>query len=99
MGRTFSNYYTYDEELYRNATCYGSNKQELLKLSDDLKKAILTDLTDRQAELVQMYYFDNLTIPEIARRLNLNKSTVSRGLKSARIRLRNVLKYSKKTLH
>lgn len=99
MGRTFSNYYTYDEELYRNATCYGSNRGELLRLSDDLKKAIISDLTDRQAELVQMYYFDNLSIPEIAKRLNLNKSTVSRGLKSARIRLRNVLKYSGKTLH
>lgn len=99
MGRTFSNYYTYDEELYRNATCYGSNKQEIMKLSDDLKKAIISDLTDRQAELVEMYYFDNMTIPAIALRLNLNKSTVSRGLKAARIRLKNVLKYSGRTLH
>lgn len=99
MGRTFSNYYTYDEELCRNATCYGSNKNDLLRLSEDLKKAVLSDLTDRQSELVRMYYFEDMTIPAIAERLSINKSTVSRGLKAARIKLREVLKYSGGKIH
>ena len=60
MGRTFSNYYNYDEELYRNSKAYGSNRKEIEKLSDNLKDAIKNDLTPRQMELVNLYYFQNM---------------------------------------
>jgi RNA polymerase sigma-70 factor (ECF subfamily) len=94
MGRTFSNYYNYDEELYRNSKAYGSNRREIEKLSENLKDAIKNDLTPRQMELVNLYYFQHMTMPEIAKMLCINKSTVSRILKSARLKLRTILKYS-----
>ncbi len=52
-----------------------------------LKEGVRCCLTPRQRQVVELYYYECLTMTEIARRLGLNPSTVSRHLKSARGRL------------
>ncbi len=56
-----------------------------------LQQAIQTSLTPRQREMIQLYYFEERTIPEIAQQLQVNKSTVCRTLQRARRRLQRAV--------
>ena len=52
-----------------------------------LQRSIQQLLTPRQRQVLQLYYLEEKTIPEIARQLHVNKSTVSRTLHRAKHRL------------
>ncbi len=65
-------------------------RQRLLRV---IGEVVRRELTPRQREMVELYYFQNHTIPAVARILGVNKSSVSRGLKGARKRLEQYLKY------
>ena len=52
------------------------------------------ELTPRQRQLVDLYYDQGMNIPQIARELGLNRSTVSRTLRRAKARLYRCLRYS-----
>ena len=58
-----------------------------------VRKVIEEELSDRQREVMIAYYFQEMSIPAIAREWGINKSTVSRTLKRAEKRLRMFLKY------
>lgn len=58
-----------------------------------VKKVIEEELSDCQREVMIAYYFQELSIPTIAKERGVNKSTVSRTLKRAEARLRMFLKY------
>lgn len=63
-----------------------------------LSAALAEDLTERQAQMVKLYYLEQHSMQEIAALLGINVSTVSRTLKSARTRLRRCLRYSSRAL-
>ena len=65
-------------------------RQKMLRL---LTRVVARELTPRQRQMVERYYFDGRTILSIANELGVNKSTVSRGLKAARNRMEQCLKY------
>lgn len=75
--------------------------EELLDAQPDGGRAILravrrawqNELTDCQRKYLLCYYRDTLTMREIAARYGVNIATVSRTLKRARNRLRQVLQY------
>jgi RNA polymerase sigma factor (sigma-70 family) len=46
-------------------------------------------LSPKQYQYVQMYYVDGLKMTEIAERMNVNKSTVSRTISRAKQRLQH----------
>ncbi|GHV29409.1 hypothetical protein FACS189481_2120 [Clostridia bacterium] len=71
-----------------------TNTQFLDRLKKVTHEIITKDLTPRQEEMVMLYYFDRLNMPQIANLKSLNKSTVSRHLKSAQKRIKQLLKYS-----
>ena len=48
----------------------------------------------RQREMVALYYDQGMTMPQIAERLGVNRSTVSRTLRRARDRLHRFLRYT-----
>lgn len=54
----------------------------------------LAELTPRQRQMVDMQFQEELTVTEIARRLGVNKSTVSRCLRRARQRLYSRLRFT-----
>ncbi len=56
--------------------------------------AIKAGLTERQRQMIWLYYAEQLTMMDIARLLELNISTVSRTIKAAKQRLRLALMYT-----
>lgn len=58
-----------------------------------VRQVIEQELTPLQRETLIAYYFQQETIPMIASRRGVNKSTVCRTLKAAENRLRKFLRY------
>ena len=63
-------------------------------LGNRVRIAINEELTDRQSELINLYYIEQMSMTEIAKSLDLSPSTVSRTLKRGRGRLKRYLKYN-----
>lgn len=63
-------------------------------VSNRVRVAMNEELTDRQRELIQLYYLENMNMTKIAGQLGISPSTVSRTLKRGRGRLRKYLKYN-----
>ncbi|MBR5572733.1 MAG: sigma-70 family RNA polymerase sigma factor [Oscillospiraceae bacterium] len=53
----------------------------------------MEDLTARQRQIVHLHFYENLSVSQIARRLNVNPSSVSRCLSRAQLRLQRVLRF------
>ena len=77
-------------EWCEQGTLPDSRHRRLLKAVPEAMKM----LTDRQRQLVEMYYDDQMLMKDIASELGLNISTVSRTLGRARERLREYLKFA-----
>ena len=74
---------------------------EFVRLVDDetslgtrVRRVICEELTVRQRELINMYYMENMTMPEIADKLGITVSSVSRTMARGRLRIRKYLKYN-----
>lgn len=70
------------------------NSLQLERLRRNLRTARERELTPRQKMIVEMRYDQGLSGREIARRLKINPSTVSRTLSRAKNRLRQYLRYT-----
>lgn len=70
------------------------NDARMQRLRRNLKKAIDQELTWRQQTMLLMYYSENCSQTDMATRLGVDKSTVSRTLARAREKLARVLQYS-----
>ena len=70
------------------------NALQLERLRRNLRAARERELTPRQRVIVEMHYDRGLSGREIARRLGVHPSTVSRTLSRARRRLRRCLEYA-----
>lgn len=79
-------------ELFKDESS-GDNSLQTAALKRVLHNVIDNELTERQKEIVMLYYFNNKNILEISRELGLNKSTVSRHLQRARDKIERVLRY------
>lgn len=82
-----------DTALWR-ADGHGDNDEQLERLRRNLRLAREQVLTPRQKEVLTLYYDYGLTMGQIACRLGLNHSTVSRTLERARKRLYEALRFS-----
>ena len=58
-----------------------------------VQRVIREELTELQRQTLTAYYFQQQTIPQIARERGVNKSTVSRTLRRAEEKLRRYLRY------
>lgn len=58
-----------------------------------VQRVIKEELTPLQRETLTDYYFNRMTIPQIATTRGVHKSTVSRTLHRAEAKLRRYLKY------
>lgn len=70
------------------------NHQRMERLKRNLSIAVTEELTPRQQQLLHMFYYEGKNVTDIARELAVNKSTVSRTLHRARLRLRKSLRYA-----
>lgn len=63
-----------------------------------LRRAINSQLTRRQKQLISMYYIEQMPMQDIADELGLHISTVSRTIKRGRERLKTCLRYGGRAL-
>ena len=63
-------------------------------ISSQVKRVIKEELTERQEEVIRLYYLEGMKMTGIADRLGICPSTVSRTLKRGRGRIRKYLKYN-----
>ena len=69
------------------------NGQELGRLRRNLLRALSEEVTERQRQVLFMYYEENMKMREIAEALGVERSTVSRTIKRGEVRLRRCLRY------
>lgn len=72
----------------------GDNSEQIGRLLRNMRRARESELTERQAEMLHLYYDLGRSMPRIAQELGVNKSTVSRTLARARARLKRYLRYT-----
>ena len=70
-----------------------NNENEYKKLLKILSKIIEGELTTRQKECIVLKYYNKLTVTQIAFKLGVGKSTVSRHISKAKNRLHKLLTY------
>ena len=58
-----------------------------------VRRVIKEELTPLQREVLTAYYFQEMTLSQIAQERGVNKSSVCKALKRAEYRLRRFLKY------
>lgn len=58
-----------------------------------MRSVIENELSQRQRQMITLYYFGKMNIPEIARELCVNRSTVSRTISRGRRNIIEKLKY------
>ena len=68
------------------------NSEQLERLRRGLRRAREQELTPRQREMVFLYYDRGLKMSQIAQKLGVNRSTVSRTVKRAKQRLYRILR-------
>ena len=69
-------------------------EEQLERLRRGLRRAREQELTPRQREMVFLYYDRGLKMSQIAQKLGVNRSTVSRTVKRAKQRLYRCLRYA-----
>lgn len=69
------------------------NADQMARLRRNLRKARAQELTQRQQEMLTLYYDQGMNMPQIAEFLQVNRSTVSRTIRRAKQRLYRVLRY------
>ena len=70
------------------------NSEQLERLRRNLRRVRSAELTGRQAQMLQLYYDQGISMGAIAKELGVDKSTVSRTLSRGRKRLKRYLQYS-----
>ena len=71
----------------------GDNRDRQAQLLRGLRQAKNEVLTPRQRQMLDLYYGEELNIPQIAELLGINRSTVCRTLQRAKRRLYLCLRY------
>lgn len=70
------------------------NHDQLERLRRNLRRAREQELTPRQREMLALYYDRGYKMSQIAQKLHINRSTVSRTIQRAKRRLYRCLKYT-----
>lgn len=84
----------FDERSARCTPVEREDNRARLRRLKRLLPAAMEDLTARQREMVELYYFENRTLSQIARQLGVCPSTVSRCLDRAQRRLWRAMRLS-----
>ena len=91
--------YAADMAVYSRAMSEeNTNSDDIAKLKRNLIKALKSDVTPRQRQMLMLYYGKGLNMREIGEMLGVDKSTVSRTVKRGERRLKKCLRYSSDSL-
>ena len=70
-----------------------TNSADITRLKRNLIRALRSDVTPRQREVLELYYGKGLNMRQIGELLGVDKSTVSRTVKRGELRLKRCLRY------
>ena len=80
-----------------NSLIYDESEENNSKKIQNMKKIMLkvinNELTERQKQIIMLYYFKNKNIVEISEMLNISHASVSVTMKRARNRLIKYMQY------
>lgn len=76
--------------LIGDAETGGDRHHLMIKI---MRNIIENELSERQRQMIGLYYFRRMNIPEIAETLGVNRSTVSRTLSRGRRNILEKMKY------
>ena len=76
----------------------GDNSKSHALLLKNLTRAVREELTERQWEMMSLYYMEQMKMQDIADLLCVNVSTVSRTIARGRDKLKRCLRYGAKEL-
>jgi RNA polymerase sigma factor (sigma-70 family) len=71
----------------------GDNSREISRLKRNLIRALQEEVTDKQREVMTLYYAEGMTMKEIAQQMGVDRSSVSRTIKRGENRLQRCLKF------
>ena len=80
-------------QSYLEGTAQADAETTRVQVQKKLELVVRNELSPQQREVIQLYYGEGMTLPQIASRLGIHKSTASRRLKSARARIETYLRY------
>ncbi len=69
------------------------NSGEISRLKRNLIRALREDVTEKQRQVLLMYYGQGMNMREIGEKLGVDKSTISRTIKRGEKRLQRCLRY------
>lgn len=86
--------YSADMAVYlRQISEQNTNSSQMDRLRHNLIRCLREDVTERQRDMLTMYYVQGLNQRQIGEALGVDKSTVSRTIKRGEQRLRRCLRY------
>lgn len=86
--------YAADMQVYmRQLSEMNTNSSTVSRLKRNLVRCINEDVTERQRQVLLMYYYEGKNMREIGEELGVDKSTVSRTIKRGERRLQRCLRY------
>lgn len=81
------------DENIRAILCESNGESEHSKLKKILVKVIQNELTEKQKNIVLMYYYKNMDMTEISKHTGVTIQAVSATMARARMRIYKILKY------
>ena len=75
-----------------------ADEDRLEQASLRLAQALRQEVTQRQRQMLALYYGQNMTMEDIGRTLGVDRTTVSRTIKRGEARLRRCLRYGSPAL-
>ncbi|MEG2455806.1 MAG: sigma-70 family RNA polymerase sigma factor [Oscillospiraceae bacterium] len=83
---------------YFAETMAEDNEGQLQRVKRNLVRALREDVTQRQRQMLLLYYAEGQNMREIGEELGVDKSTVSRTIKRGERRLHRCLRYGAEML-
>ncbi len=99
MSRTLLTYeFLFEKTAFENWQCeeYAESfsDERICGFTELLKRAIYNELSDEEIQVIQLYFYENYSLTQIADLLDINTSTVQRRIKKAEKTLFEKLKYA-----
>jgi RNA polymerase sigma factor (sigma-70 family) len=69
------------------------NSREVSRLKRNLIRCLREDVTEKQRQMILMYYAEGKNMREIGEQIGIDKSSVSRTIKRGERRLQRCLRY------
>ena len=84
--------YAADMAMYSRQIA-ADNSREVSRLKRNLIRCLREDVTEKQRQMILMYYAEGKNMREIGEQIGIDKSSVSRTIKRGERRLQRCLRY------